>query len=125
VVATVFDADRRSLGEIARTTRQLAAKVRDRSIAPAELAGATFTVSNLGMFGVDRFTAVINPPQVAILAVGAARPRAAVHDGELTIRRGMTISLSCDHRVLYGADGAAFLRRVRELLEQPLLALAA
>ncbi|HEX7289950.1 MAG TPA: dihydrolipoamide acetyltransferase family protein [Conexibacter sp.] len=124
VVATVFDADRRSLGAIARATRELAARVRDGAVTPPELAGATFTVSNLGMFGVDSFTAVINPPQAAILAVGAVKPRAIVRDGELVARRTMTITLSTDHRVLYGADAARFVARVRELLEWPLALLA-
>jgi pyruvate dehydrogenase E2 component (dihydrolipoamide acetyltransferase) len=123
VVATVFDADRLSLGEIARTTRRLAAEVREGSIPPPSLAGATFTVSNLGMFGVTRFSAVINPPQAAILAVGAVQQRAVVHEGEIVARRRMTISLAADHRLLYGADAARFLARVRELLEQPLLML--
>jgi pyruvate dehydrogenase E2 component (dihydrolipoyllysine-residue acetyltransferase) len=124
VVATVFDADRQSLGAIARTTRRLAAAVRDGSITPPELSGATFTVSNLGMFGVDRFSAVINAPQAAILAVGAVRQRAIAHEGEPAVRRTMTISLAADHRILYGADAARFLARVRELLERPLAALA-
>jgi pyruvate dehydrogenase E2 component (dihydrolipoamide acetyltransferase) len=124
VVATVFDADRRSLGAIARATRELAARVRDGAVTPPELAGATFTVSNLGMFGVDSFTAVINPPQAAILAVGAVKPRAVVRAGALVARRTMTITLSTDHRVLYGADAARFVVRVRELLEAPLALLA-
>jgi len=124
VVATVLDADSSSLGAIARTTRALAARVRDGAVTPPELAGATFTVSNLGMFGVDAFTAVINPPQAAILAVGAVKQRAVVHEGELAARRTMTITLSTDHRVLYGADAARFVARVRELLEKPLALLA-
>jgi len=124
VVATVFDADRRSLGAIARATRELATRVRDGAVTPPELAGATFTVSNLGMFGVDAFTAVINPPQAAILAVGAVKPRPVVRDGELVARRTLTVTLSTDHRVLYGADAARFVARVRELLERPLALLA-
>jgi pyruvate dehydrogenase E2 component (dihydrolipoamide acetyltransferase) len=123
VVATVFDADRQSLGAIARTTRRLAGEVRDGTITPPDLAGATFTVSNLGMFGVDRFTAVVNAPQAAILAVGAMKERPVVRDGEVVARRTMTMTLSADHRVLYGADAARFLARVRDLLEQPLAAI--
>lgn len=123
VVATVFDADHLALGEIARTTRRLAAEVREGTIAPPALAGATFTVSNLGMFGVSRFSAVINAPQAAILAVGAVQQRPVVHEGEIAARRCMTISLAADHRLLYGADAAQFLARVRELLERPLLTL--
>ncbi len=120
VVPTVFDADTRSLGDIARTTRELAEKVRDGSVAPRELEGGTFTVSNLGMFGVTGFTAVINPPQAAILAVGAVRDEPVVRDGAVVPGKRMEIALTCDHRILYGADAARFVGRVRELLEQPL-----
>jgi pyruvate dehydrogenase E2 component (dihydrolipoamide acetyltransferase) len=120
VVPTIFDADRKSLGEIGRTARELAARVRDGSVTPAQLAGATFTVSNLGMYGVDSFSAVINPPQAAILAVGALKQRAVVNDvGELVARPTIVLTLACDHRIVYGADGARFLARVRELLERP------
>ena len=119
-VPTIFDADRKSLGEIARTARALAGKVRDGSITPPELSGGTFSISNLGMFGVDAFTAVLNPPQAAILAVGAVTQRAVVRDGVLTARRTMSTALTCDHRILYGADAAAFLARVRTLLEAPI-----
>jgi pyruvate dehydrogenase E2 component (dihydrolipoamide acetyltransferase) len=120
VVPTVFDADTKSLGEIARTTRELAGRVREGTVRPPELGGGTFTVSNLGMYGVTSFTAVVNPPQAAILAVGAMEPRAVVRDGEIVARHTMTITLACDHRILYGADAAQFLARVRALLEQPL-----
>jgi pyruvate dehydrogenase E2 component (dihydrolipoamide acetyltransferase) len=121
VVPTVFDADKKSLGEISRTVRDLANKVREGTITPPELSGGTFTVSNLGMYGIDRFTAVINPPQAAILAVGALRKRPVVDDGGRIVARDMmSATLVCDHRILYGADGAEFLARVRELLEQPL-----
>jgi pyruvate dehydrogenase E2 component (dihydrolipoamide acetyltransferase) len=122
VVPTIFDADRKSLGEIARDSRRLAGKVRDGSVTPPELSGGTFTVSNLGMYGVTQFNAVINPPQAAILAVGAMAPKPVVVDGEIVVRNRMTISLSCDHRILYGADAAEFLARIRALLEQPLAA---
>jgi pyruvate dehydrogenase E2 component (dihydrolipoamide acetyltransferase) len=121
VVPTVFDADQKSLGAIARDARQLAAKVRDGSVTPPELSGGTFTVSNLGMYGIDSFVAVINPPQAAILAVGAVAKRAVVDgDGRIVARDTMTATLACDHRILYGADGAEFLARVRALLEKPL-----
>jgi pyruvate dehydrogenase E2 component (dihydrolipoamide acetyltransferase) len=120
VVPTVFDADSKPLTEIAVATRALAAKVRDGSITPPELSGATFTVSNLGMLGVTRFTAVINPPQAAILAVGAANPRASVGpDGSVSVRRVMEITISADHRIVYGADAADFLATVRKRLERP------
>jgi pyruvate dehydrogenase E2 component (dihydrolipoyllysine-residue acetyltransferase) len=121
VVPTIFDADRKSLGQIAREGRELAEKVRDGKITPPEVAGGTFTVSNLGMYGIDEFTAVINPPQAAILTVGALKKRAIVDDsGRVVPRDTLKLSLVCDHRILYGADGAVFLARVRELLEQPL-----
>jgi len=119
VVPTVFDADIRSLGEIAATTRALAERVRSNEITPPELSGGTFTVSNLGMYGVTMFTAVINPPQAAILAVGAMTPRAVPRDGRIVVRNVMPLTLACDHRILYGADAAQFLARVRELLEHP------
>jgi pyruvate dehydrogenase E2 component (dihydrolipoyllysine-residue acetyltransferase) len=121
VVPVVQRADERSLGDIARQARELAEKVRDGNITPPELSGATFTVSNLGMFGIDRFTAIINPPQAAILSVGRLAKRPAVDDtGRVVARDQMTLTLVCDHRILYGADGAQFLARVKELLEQPL-----
>ncbi len=121
VVPTVFDADTKSLSEIGRESRSLAARVRDGSIAPSELAGGTFTVSNLGMFGLDSFTAVVNPPQAAILAVGSLKPRPVVDPaGAIVARPTMLLTLACDHRILYGAEGARFLARLRELLERPL-----
>jgi pyruvate dehydrogenase E2 component (dihydrolipoamide acetyltransferase) len=118
-VPTVFDADRKGLREIARTTRELAEKVRDATVTPPELSGGTFTVSNLGMFGIDNFSAVINPPQAGILAVGAISEKPAVREGSITTAQLMSVTLACDHRILYGADGAQFLARIRELLEEP------
>jgi pyruvate dehydrogenase E2 component (dihydrolipoamide acetyltransferase) len=119
VVPTVFDADRKGLWQIGEESRQLSERVRDGSITPPELSGATFTVSNLGMYGIDSFSAVINPPQAAILAVGAIRERPVVRDGEIATAQIMRVNLACDHRILYGAEGAEFLSRVRELLEEP------
>jgi pyruvate dehydrogenase E2 component (dihydrolipoamide acetyltransferase) len=119
VVPTVFDADEKSLGEIARETHTLAERVRGATITPPELGGGTFTVSNLGMYGVKSFTPIINPPQAGILSVGALAPRAVVHEGEIAVRHTMTLTLACDHRILYGAEAAQFLARVRELLESP------
>jgi pyruvate dehydrogenase E2 component (dihydrolipoamide acetyltransferase) len=119
LVPVIADADQRSLGFIAQESRRLAGAARDGAITPAELAGGTFTVSNLGMFGVSAFTAVINPPQAAILAVGAVEETAVVRDGALTVGRRMQMTLTCDHRIIYGATAAAFLSRVRELLEHP------
>ena len=119
VVPTVFDADTKALGEIARETRALATRVRDGSITPPELSGGTFTVSNLGMFNIRQFTAIINPPQAAILAVGSLAPRPVVRKKKIVARNTMTVTLACDHRILYGADAALFLSRIRELLEEP------
>jgi pyruvate dehydrogenase E2 component (dihydrolipoamide acetyltransferase) len=120
VVPTVFDADQKNLRQIAGDSRGLAQRVRDGQITPPELSGATFTVSNLGMFGIDSFAAVINPPQAAILAVGAITERPVVRDGQTTTAHLMRVNLACDHRILYGAPAAEFLARVRSLLEEPL-----
>ena len=121
VVPTIFDADKKSLGEIARQARALIEKVRDGKITPPEVSGGTFTVSNLGMYGVDSFSAVINPPQAAIVTVGSLKKRPVVdEEGRVVARDTLTLSMVSDHRILYGADAAQFLARVRELLEQPL-----
>jgi pyruvate dehydrogenase E2 component (dihydrolipoamide acetyltransferase) len=120
VVPTIADADTRSVGAIAREARRLAGAVRDGSVTPRDLSGATFSVSNLGMYGMTAITPVINPPQAAILGVGAARAVPALRDGELVERQLMTLTLSCDHRILYGADAAEFLSDIRRGLESPL-----
>jgi pyruvate dehydrogenase E2 component (dihydrolipoamide acetyltransferase) len=121
LVPVIRDADRRSLAELSNETRRLADAARRRSLRPEDFHDGTFTVSNLGMFGVHSFTAIIDPPQVAILAVGGKR-RAPVEEGpgRVAFRDLMTFTLSCDHRVVYGADGARFLSRLCELLERPL-----
>jgi pyruvate dehydrogenase E2 component (dihydrolipoamide acetyltransferase) len=120
VVPTVFDADRKGLRQIASESRALAQRVREGQITPPELSGATFTVSNLGMYGIDGFSAVINPPQAAILAVGAIEQRPVVRDGDISTAHLMQVDLACDHRILYGAPAAEFLARIRALLEEPL-----
>jgi pyruvate dehydrogenase E2 component (dihydrolipoamide acetyltransferase) len=120
VVPTVFDADLKGLRQIATEARALAQRVREGTITPPELSGGTFTVSNLGMFGISSFSAVINPPQAGILAVGAIAERPVVRDGEIVVGNLMSMTLACDHRILYGADGARFLDRIRNLLEEPL-----
>jgi pyruvate dehydrogenase E2 component (dihydrolipoamide acetyltransferase) len=120
VVPVVQDADTKSLGQIARETRSLAERVRLGQITPPELAGGTFTVSNLGMYGMTQIVPVINPPQAAILGVGAARSVLAREQGEIVERMLITLTLSCDHRILYGADAALFLADVKGLLEAPL-----
>jgi pyruvate dehydrogenase E2 component (dihydrolipoamide acetyltransferase) len=121
VVPTILDADRRSLGEIGRESRRLAERVRAATVTPPELAGGTFTVSNLGMYGMTAIVPVINPPQAAILGVGAVREvlrRGA--GGEIEDAALMTLTLSCDHRILYGAEASLFLAAIRGLLESPL-----
>jgi pyruvate dehydrogenase E2 component (dihydrolipoamide acetyltransferase) len=121
VVPTVFNADQKSLGQIAKDARAVIERVREKKVTPPELSGGTFTVSNLGMFGIEHFSAIINPPQAAILTVGALAKKPAVDDNDRIVARDqMTLSLVCDHRILYGADGAQFLARVKRLLEKPL-----
>ncbi|MEH0542712.1 dihydrolipoamide acetyltransferase family protein [Streptomyces sp. B21-105] len=113
MVPVLHDADRKTLTSIAREAHDLAGKARARHLSPAELSGGTFTISNLGSFGIDHFTAVINPPRAAILAVGAARPQPVVRDGELGVGTIMAVTLSVDHRVLDGATAAAYLADLR------------
>jgi pyruvate dehydrogenase E2 component (dihydrolipoamide acetyltransferase) len=120
VVPTIFDADLKGLRQIASEARALAERVRDGTVTPPELSGGTFTVSNLGMYGIANFQAVINPPQAGILAIGAIAETPVVRDGQIATAHLMGVTLACDHRVLYGADGALFLGRVRALLEEPL-----
>ena len=121
LVPAVMDADGKPLGAIAAETRDLAARARARRLSPDELTASTFTVSNLGMLDVRSFTAVINPPQVAILAVGAVtRAPVETATGGIAFRDQVALTLTSDHRAVYGADAARFLARVRELLEHPL-----
>jgi pyruvate dehydrogenase E2 component (dihydrolipoamide acetyltransferase) len=119
MVPVVRDADTKRVGQIAAEVRSLAARCRDGSITPPELEGSVITVSNLGMFGIDRFLAVINPPEAAILAVGRAAPTPVVKDGQVVPGNVITLTLSVDHRALYGAEAATFLGRIAELLELP------
>jgi pyruvate dehydrogenase E2 component (dihydrolipoamide acetyltransferase) len=119
VVPTIIDADLKSLDKIAKDSKNAAERVRSGEITPPELSGGTFTVSNLGMFGVTEFTAVINTPQAAILAVGQMAPAPVVRDGEVVARNIMAVTLTSDHRILYGADAAQFLARIKTLLESP------
>jgi pyruvate dehydrogenase E2 component (dihydrolipoamide acetyltransferase) len=119
VVPTIFDADQKGLRQIAVETRELARKVREGQITPPELSGGTFTVSNLGMYGISTFHAVINPGQAAILAVGEVAERPVIRDGEITAAHLMDVTLACDHRILYGAPGAEFLAWAMGLLEEP------
>ncbi len=123
VVPVVADADRLTVREIARARADLVARARDNRLKLEDLEGGTFTISNLGMFGVEQFTAVLNPPQVAILAVGAVKDEVVVVDGELEVAPLLRLTLTCDHRAIDGADGARFLQTLVALIEQPALAL--
>jgi pyruvate dehydrogenase E2 component (dihydrolipoamide acetyltransferase) len=120
IVPVIRDADHKSVGEIAAEAHALTERARAGKLSPDDFSGGTFTISNLGMYGIDHFTAVINPPEAAILAVGAARQEAAIRDGQVVAATTMKLTLSVDHRVLDGATGAAFLRDLTALLEQPL-----
>ena len=101
----------------------MAARAREKKLQPEEYTGATFSISNLGMFGIKEFTAIINPPEAAIFAVGAAAPSAVVRDGEIVTRNVMNVTMSCDHRVIDGATGAKFLQTFKQMLENPMLML--
>jgi pyruvate dehydrogenase E2 component (dihydrolipoamide acetyltransferase) len=120
ITPIIRHADRKSLREIAGEVRELAGRAREKKLKPEEYTGATFSVSNLGMFGIDEFTAIINPPEAAILAVGRIEQKPVVVNNELEIRRRMRMTLSCDHRVIDGATGAQFLKTLVEMLENPL-----
>jgi pyruvate dehydrogenase E2 component (dihydrolipoamide acetyltransferase) len=120
ITPVVRAADQKSLSEIAAEVRELAERARSRRLKPEEYTGATFSISNLGMFGIDEFTAVINPPEGAILAVGAMSAKPVVRDNEIVIRQMMRVTMSCDHRVIDGATGAKFLQTFKKILENPL-----
>jgi pyruvate dehydrogenase E2 component (dihydrolipoamide acetyltransferase) len=121
ITPVIFDADQKGLAEISAEARELAGRARERKLKPEEYTGATFSISNLGMFGIDQFTAIINPPEAGILAIGAADDKPVVQDGELVIRKRLRITMSCDHRVIDGATGAKFLQTLRRLIENPLM----
>jgi pyruvate dehydrogenase E2 component (dihydrolipoamide acetyltransferase) len=123
VVPVVRDADRRTIREIAAARADLVGRARDGKLTREDMDGGTFTVSNLGMFGVEQFVAVLNPPQVAILAVGAVKDTPVAVDGEVEIAPVVQLVLTCDHRAIDGADGARFLQTLVSLIEQPALAL--
>jgi pyruvate dehydrogenase E2 component (dihydrolipoamide acetyltransferase) len=121
ITPVIFDADQKRMSEISRESRELAKRARERKLKPDEYTGSTFSVSNLGMFGIDQFTAIINPPEVGILAIGALDEKAVVIDGAVTTRKRMRVTMSCDHRVVDGALGAKFLQTLRRLIENPLM----
>ena len=120
ITPVIRSADVKSLSQIAGEVRELAERARSRKLKPEEYTGATFSISNLGMFGIDEFTAVINPPEGGILAVGAVTPKPVVRDNEIVVRQIMRLTMSCDHRVIDGATGAKFLQTVKKILENPL-----
>ncbi|WP_373059004.1 dihydrolipoamide acetyltransferase family protein [Gemmatimonas sp.] len=123
IVPVIRDAHLKGLGQIGKDARELAKKARERKLQPAEFTGGTFSVSNLGMFGIDQFTAIINPPEAAILAVGATETKPVWENGQFVPRQRMRVTLSCDHRVIDGAVGAKFLQTLRSLLEAPMMML--
>lgn len=116
----VRDADVKSIGQIAEETRRLAERARDRTIEPSEYEGSTFMTSNLGMYGIEEFTAIINPPNACALAIGAIRDVAEVENGQIVAGKRMKVTLSCDHRIVDGATGAEFMATLRTYLEEPL-----
>ena len=120
ITPVIRSAQAKTLREISSETRDLAARARERKLKPEEYTGSTFSVSNLGMFDIEHFTAIINPPEGGILAVGRIAPVPAVVDGQVQIRRRMRMTMSCDHRVIDGATGAQFLKTLKLLLENPL-----
>jgi pyruvate dehydrogenase E2 component (dihydrolipoamide acetyltransferase) len=119
VVPVIHDADRLTVGEIATRRADLVTRAREGRLRPADISGGTFTISNLGMYAVDAFTAILNAPQAAILAVGRIGKRVVVHDGQPAVRSTLVLTLSCDHRVIDGARAARFLEDVADLIEEP------
>ena len=120
ITPVIRNAELKSLADIGREAKELAEKARSRRLQPSEYTGSTFSVSNLGMFDIDQFTAVINPPEAGIIAIGSIAQKPVVVEGQLAPRRRMRITMSCDHRVIDGATGAAFLRTLKQMLENPL-----
>jgi pyruvate dehydrogenase E2 component (dihydrolipoamide acetyltransferase) len=121
ITPVIFDADRKTISQISREAKELAALARNRRLTPEQYTGSTFSVSNLGMFGIDQFTAIINPPEAGILAIGGVEAKPVVLDGEVQVRQRMRVTMSCDHRVIDGATGAKFLQAVKLNFENPLL----
>ena len=120
ITPVIRNAEQKSLREISAESRDLAARARDRKLKPEEYTGSTFSISNLGMFDIEHFTAIINPPEAGILAVGKVREEPAVVNGQVVVRQKMRMTMSCDHRAIDGATGAAFLKTMKTLLENPL-----
>jgi pyruvate dehydrogenase E2 component (dihydrolipoamide acetyltransferase) len=121
IVPVIFDADQKRMSEISAEARELAKRARERKLKPEEYTGSTFSISNLGMFGIDQFTAIINPPEVAILAIGTATDVAVPVGDGFRVQKRIRVTMSCDHRAVDGAVGAAFLQTLRRLIENPLM----
>ncbi len=121
IVPVIFDADRKRMSDISLEARDLAKRARERKLTPEQYTGSTFSVSNLGMFGIDQFTAIINPPETAILAIGTAEDKVVVRNGEFVVEKRLRVTMSCDHRAVDGAVGAEFLRTLRRMIENPLM----
>jgi pyruvate dehydrogenase E2 component (dihydrolipoamide acetyltransferase) len=124
ITPIVRDADAKRVRDIAIEVKELAGRAREKKLKPEEYTGATFSVSNLGMFGIVEFTAIINPPESGIIAVGAVEEKVVAEDGEMVVRPRMRMTMSCDHRVVDGATGAKFLHTLRELIEDPIMMIA-
>ena len=120
ITPVIRDADRKTLAEIGAEARDLAQKARNRRLRPEEYTGSTFSVSNLGMFDIDQFTAVINPPEAGIIAVGSIVPKPVAEGEQVVVRRRLRLTMSCDHRVIDGATGAQYLKTLKQMLENPL-----
>lgn len=123
ITPVIRGANKKGIAQIAKEVKELAGRAREKKLQPEEYTGATFSVSNLGMFGIKEFTAIINPPEAAIFAIGGATPTPVVRDGEIVIRQMMHVTMSCDHRVIDGATGAKFLQTFKQMLENPILML--
>jgi pyruvate dehydrogenase E2 component (dihydrolipoamide acetyltransferase) len=123
ITPVIRGANKKGIAQIAKEVKELAGRAREKKLAPEEYTGATFSISNLGMFGIKEFTAIINPPEAAILAVGGAATTPVVRDGEVVVRQMMHVTMSCDHRVIDGATGAKFLQTFKQMLENPILML--
>ncbi len=119
ITPVIRDTNRKGLAQISREVRELAARGKEKKLQPEEYSGSTFSVSNLGMFGIHEFTGIINPPEAGILAVGGIEETAAVENGQVVVKHLMKVTMSCDHRVIDGATGARFLQTLKEMLEEP------
>ncbi|HEX6939269.1 MAG TPA: pyruvate dehydrogenase complex dihydrolipoamide acetyltransferase [Longimicrobiales bacterium] len=124
ITPVIRDAHAKGIAQIAQEVKELAARAREKKLQPDEYTGATFSISNLGMFGIEEFTAIINPPEAAILAVGKVEDKPVVEEGEVVVRQRMRMTMSCDHRVIDGATGARFLQTLKDYIEEPMMMLA-